>query len=105
MLIHCDFCGGAFDSEKHATCPRCGAAWDKDAEADRVKKEEERRNQAERNAQSTEEFLQTANAVRHTANSVGHVVGGVLGIFRIIIFGAIFLALLAIAMIILKAVL
>lgn len=95
MLIHCDYCGGAFDAEKHATCPRCGASWDKDAEAEKVEKERQRRAKAEQDARSNQDFIAQADAVRRTANSVGNAVGGVYRIFRII-FSILFLIVLLI---------
>ena len=105
MLIHCDYCGGAFDADKHATCPRCGAAWDKDAEAEKVEKERQRRAKLEQDARSTEDFLAQADAVRRTANSVGSAVGGVYRIFRAIVLILFMIAILIIAFVVFRFIL
>ena len=102
MLIHCDYCGGAFDAEKHATCPRCGAAWDRDDEVKKVEQERERRAKAEQSERSTQEFLAQADAVRRTANSVGNAVGGVYRVLRTVFSIVILLVLAVVAILIIK---
>ncbi len=84
MLIHCDYCGSAFDPEKNATCPHCGASWATDAEAERVRQAQEQKARAEQNAASTEEFLKTAEAIRRTVGTVGNATGGFIRFARII---------------------
>ena len=91
MLIHCDYCGSAFDPEKNATCPSCGAAWAGDQEAARVKAQEEQKAKMEQEAAEAEKFAIAADAVRRTFDSANRAAGGWIRLFHIVfwlIFGA-----------------
>ena len=96
MIIHCDWCGCAFDPEKNAVCPHCGGAWDKDSEAARVRAEEERRRQQADNSAKTEDFIRTADTIRQTVGSIGRAATGIHRIFRVIFWILFLLAALVI---------
>ena len=82
MIIHCDWCGCAFDAEKNAVCPHCGGTWDKDSEAARVRAAEERERARADSDAKTEEFIRTADSIRKTAGTVGRAAGSIYLLIR-----------------------
>ena len=79
MIIHCDWCGSAFETKNNPVCPHCGGAWDKDQEAAAVREEEARQaRRAEANA-TADQFIKTADSVRQTIGSVQQTANSIRG--------------------------